>query len=162
VGREEGLTVSPVHLELPGGPAAFTDLVLDYTGTLSLDGKLLPGVEERLRKLAEYLRIVVLTADTFGTAAAQLEGLPVSVRVIRDGKEKAEAVTAMGAGTVIAVGNGRNDVPMMKVAGLSVAVVGPEGGAGSLLGVADVVARDIRDALDLLANPLRLKATLRD
>jgi soluble P-type ATPase len=68
----------------------------------------------------------------------------------------------MGAGGVIAVGNGRNDVPMMKVAGLSVAVVGPEGAAGSLLAAADVVTRDIGDALDLLANPLRLKATLRD
>ena len=26
----------------------FTDLVLDYTGTLSLDGALLPGLAERL------------------------------------------------------------------------------------------------------------------
>jgi soluble P-type ATPase len=51
---------------------------------------------------------------------------------------------------------------MMEVAGLSVAVVGPEGAAGALLGAADVVTRDIVDALDLLANPLRLKATLRD
>jgi soluble P-type ATPase len=154
--------MSPVHLELPGGPVAFTDLVLDYTGTLSLDGKLLPGVEERLRGLAEHLRITVLTADTFGTAASQMEALPVSVRVIRNGREKAEAILAMGADTVVAVGNGRNDTPMMEVAGLSVAVVGPEGAAGALLGAADVVTRDIVDALDLLANPLRLKATLRD
>jgi P-type E1-E2 ATPase len=154
--------VSPVWVELPGGPLAFTDLVLDYTGTLSLDGGLLPEVEERLRRLAEHLRITVLTADTFGTASAQLQGLPVSVGVIRDGREKARIVESMRAATVVAIGNGRNDVPMMKVAGLSVAVVGPEGAAGSLLAAADVVTRDILDALDLLANPLRLKATLRD
>ena len=154
--------MSPVWVELPGGPLAFTDLVLDYTGTLSLDGGLLPEVEERLRRLAEHLRITVLTADTFGTAAAQLQGLPVSVGVIRDGREKARIVESMRAATVVAIGNGRNDVPMMKVAGLSVAVVGPEGAAGSLLAAADVVTRDILDALDLLANPLRLKATLRD
>jgi len=151
-----------VWVELPGGPLAFTDLVLDYTGTLSLDGGLLPEVEERLRRLAEHLRITVLTADTFGTASAQLQGLPVSVGVIRDGREKARIVESMRAATVVAIGNGRNDVPMMKVAGLSVAVVGPEGAAGSLLAAADVVTRDILDALDLLANPLRLKATLRD
>jgi len=28
--------------------------------------------------------------------------------------------------------------------------------------VADIVARDIHDALDLITNPLRLRATLRD
>ena len=154
--------MSPLLLELPGGPVAFTHLVLDYTGTLSLDGKLLPGVGERLRRLAAHLHITVLTADTFGTAESQLQGLPVAMRVIRDGREKAEAVAVMGAETVIAVGNGRNDVPMMEVAGLSVAVVGPEGAAGALLAAADVVTRDTLDALDLLANPLRLKATLRD
>jgi soluble P-type ATPase len=154
--------MSPVQLEMPGGLVAFTDLVLDYTGTLSLDGSLLPGVGGRLRRLSTDLRITILTADTFGTARARVEGLPVEIRIIRDGKEKAEAVSAIGPDTVIAVGNGRNDVPMMEVAGLSVAVVGPEGAAADLLAVADVVTRDILDALDLLANPLRLKATLRD
>jgi hypothetical protein len=44
-------------------------LVLDFTGTLSRDGVLLPGVAERLNKLAENLQLTVLTADTFGTAA---------------------------------------------------------------------------------------------
>ena len=154
--------MSPLTLELPRGPVAFTDLVLDYTGTLSLDGKLLPGVGERLQRLSTDFRITILTADTFGTAAAQLQGLPVSMRVIRDGREKAEAVSAMGGETVIAVGNGRNDATMMSVAGLSLAVVGPEGAAGALLAAADVVTRDILETLDLLANPLRLKATLRD
>jgi soluble P-type ATPase len=154
--------MSPVLLELPSGPVAFSHLVLDFTGTLSVGGKLLPGVEERLQRLANQLRITVLTADTFGTAAAQLEGLPVSVTVVRDGKEKARMVEAMGAGSVVAMGNGRNDVPMMEVAGLSVAVVGPEGAAGALLAAADVVSGSILDALDLLADPPRLKATLRD
>jgi len=51
---------------------------------------------------------------------------------------------------------------MMEAAGLSIAVIGPEGAAARLLAAADVVVRDIRDALDLLSHPLRLKATLRD
>ena len=68
----------------------------------------------------------------------------------------------MGGDSVIAIGNGRNDVPMMGRAGLGIAVIGPEGGSGELLRVADVVVRDIRDASDLVTNPLRLKATLRD
>jgi soluble P-type ATPase len=154
--------MSPILLEMPTGPTTFSRLVLDYTGTLSLDGVPLPGVAERLERLASDLRITVLTADTFGTVWDTMQHFPVEVRVIRDGREKAEAVSAMGPGEVIAIGNGRNDIPMMEVAGLSIAVLGPEGAATGLLGCADVVTRDIQDALDLITYPLRLKATLRD
>lgn len=80
--------MSPVHLEMPKGPTAFTRLVLDYTGTLSLDGVPLPGVAERLERLACDLRITVLTADTFGTARDAMKDLPVEMCIIRDGVEK--------------------------------------------------------------------------
>jgi len=153
--------MSPIRLEMPGGPVSFGHLVLDFTGTLSLDGALLPGVAERLRTLAEEIQIKVLTADTFGTARETLAALPVEVTVIGDGQEKAELVQALTPDGVVAIGNGRNDIPMMRVAGLSVAVLGPEGAASGLLSASDVIVRDIRDGLDLLANPLRLKATLR-
>jgi len=154
--------VSPTPLPLPGGTGSFTTLVLDFTGTLSEGGRLLHGVDERLRTLVSKLRIVVLTADTFGTAREALRDLPVEVQVIRDGRHKAEVVSALGGRDVIAIGNGRNDIPMMEVAGLGIGVVGPEGAAAGLLGRVDVVVRDIRDALDLIRDPLRLKATLRD
>ena len=154
--------MSPIRVELPGGTVDFTDLVLDFTGTLSLDGALLPGVAERLTALAEELQVTILTADTFGTVWETMEGLPVQITLIRDGQEKAERVAAMGPGGVIAMGNGRNDVPMMEVAGVGMAVLGPEGAAAELLAAADVVVTEIEDALDLVANPLRLKATLRD
>lgn len=154
--------MSPVHLETPRGSVAVSRLVLDYTGTLSLDGQLIPGVAERLQELASHLEIFVLTADTFGTARSALAHLPVTVQVIGDGREKSDIVSRMGPETVVAVGNGRNDVPMMKVAALGIAVLGPEGAAAELLACAQVVVTDIRDALDLLRNPLRVKATLRD
>jgi len=154
--------MSPIQLELPGGPTPFHSLVLDFTGTLSMDGELLPGVAERLRQLAEILDVVVVTADTFGTAREALAGLPLEIGLISDGVEKAAAVAKMDPEGVIAVGNGRNDVAMMGVAGLGIAVLGPEGAPSSLLAAADIVTRDIRDALDLVLHPLRLKATLRD
>jgi P-type E1-E2 ATPase len=154
--------MSPVLLQLPAGPTRFDTLVLDFTGTLSEGGKLLPGVEERLRSLVEELRILVLTADTFGTAQEVVRDLPVAVKVIRDGQHKAEVVSALEPEGVVAIGNGRNDIAMMEVAGLGIAVIGPEGAAAGLLSAADVVTRDIREALDLVADPLRLKATLRD
>ena len=68
----------------------------------------------------------------------------------------------MGSEKVIAVGNGRNDAPMLDIAGLAIVVIRQQGAAGELLRLADVVVRDIHDALDLIAHPLRLKATLRD
>lgn len=154
--------MSPIKLEMPAGPVDVHRLVLDYTGTLSLDGELLPGVAERLERLASDLDIVVLTADTFGTVEDTMAGLPVEIRIIRDGREKADLIMGMEPEKTMAVGNGRNDVPMMEGAGLAVGVLGPEGAASELLRAADVVVRDIRDALDLLVHPLRLKATLRD
>ena len=154
--------MAPILHHLPSGSASIHRLVLDFTGTLSRDGVLIPGVAERLRELSPDLRVTVLTADTFGTAREALRELPVEVEIIRDGAHKAEMVAAMDPNSVIAIGNGRNDVPMMRVAKVGIAVVGPEGAAAELLAAAAVVTRDILDALDLVANPLRLKATLRD
>lgn len=154
--------MSPLTLELPSGPRAFHHLVLDFTGTLSVGGTLLPGVAERLRALSASLQITVVTADTFGFAREAVRDLPVDVQIIGDGEEKARVVAGLAREGVVGVGNGRNDIPMMAVAGLSIAVLGPEGTASGLLEAADVVVRDINDALDLLLHPLRLKATLRD
>jgi len=160
---ENGMSSRCIDLEIQGGIIRrFTDLVLDYTGTLSLDGVLLPGVAERLVGIAAGLSITIMTADTFGRAAEQTKGLPVDFKIIRTGNEKADAVSMMGGENVIAIGNGRNDVPMMSRAGLKIAVIGSEGVSAELIHASDIVVRDICDALDLIINPLRLKATLRD
>jgi soluble P-type ATPase/Icc-related predicted phosphoesterase len=151
------------EVEIPGrGNVVLGHLVLDFNGTLSKDGKLLTGVAERLTKLAETVRITVMTADTFGTAAEALRGLPLEVKWIETGADKARFVRDLGADHVVAVGNGRNDVEMVRSAAIGIAVIGPEGVAGELIREADVVVNDVRDGLDLIANPLRLKATLRD
>jgi soluble P-type ATPase len=142
---------------------SFAHLLLDYTGTLSRDGVLLPGVQERLQELSETIHVCVLTADTFGTAVDQLRCVPqLEVRIIARGEDKATVVRSLGAEEVIAIGNGRNDCAMFRIAGLSIAVIGPEGAAAELIQAADIITTDIRDALDLLLNPLRLKATLRE
>jgi P-type E1-E2 ATPase len=152
-----------VYLDIPGSePVTIKHLVLDFTGTLSYDGILLPGVAERLEKLAQNLRITVLTADTFGTAAGQLEPLPVNLYLIQTGQDKALFMADLKKSETAAIGNGRNDVEMIGKAGLGIAVIGPEGCAGELIVAAGIVCRTISDALDLFLNPLRIKATLRD
>ncbi len=152
-----------IQVDMPDNRTlTLTHLLLDFTGTLSCDGVLLPGVDERLKKLGQKLNITVLTADTFGTAAKQIEGLPVSFHLIQTGRDKADFIAGLKSSGIAAIGNGRNDIEMVKMAALGIAVVGPEGCSGELVAVAKVVCRDILDALDLLFNPLRIKATLRD
>ena len=152
-----------VYLEIPGSESlTIKHLVLDFTGTLSCDGLLLPGVAERLEKLAQHLHITVLTADTFGTAANQLEPLPVDLNLIQTGRDKELFMAGLKKSETAAIGNGRNDVGMIRMAGLGIGVIGPEGCAGELITAAKIVCHDISSALELLLNPLRVKATLRD
>lgn len=116
---------------------------------------------DRLRALSSHLDVLILTADTFGTARGALEDRPVRVQFIGDGRDKAEIVAGLVEEGVMAVRNGRNDIPMMEIAGLGVAVSGPEWAAAELLNATDIVVRDIIDALEPTMNPLRVKATLR-
>lgn len=139
-------------------------LVMDYNGTLAVDGDLLPGVAEGLARLKDRLEIHVVTADTFGKAAAELEGLPCRLTVL--GKEnqdsgKLDFIRSLGAEHVAAIGNGRNDRMMLKESGLGIAVILEEGAAVETLLSADIVCPSIPSALALLDNPLRMTATLR-
>jgi soluble P-type ATPase len=136
-------------------------LVLDFTGTLARQGQPYPEIRERLWKLTTRLGVIVATADSFGTARESMAGLPLEVRVIRTGADKAGIVKELGAENVVTIGNGRNDVAMMEVAALGIAVIGPEGAAGDLIRVADIVVNSIGDALGMLEEPRRITATLR-
>jgi soluble P-type ATPase len=153
-------------IQIPGGlQGGFTDLVLDYNGTLAEDGALIDGVANRLTALADFLTVHVITADTFGSAASALAGLPVRLKILSAGAQdlaKAGFVHELGAARTIAVGNGRNDALMLHTAALSLAVIQAEGAAQITLAAADVVVKSINDALDLLLQPKRLIATLRN
>jgi len=142
-------------------PLRLGHVVFDFNGTMATDGKLPRGLAPRVRRLANSVEVVVMTADTFGTARRALAGWPVEIRIVRRGREKRDLVEKMGAERVAVVGNGVNDVPMFKVAALGIAVCGAEGTAAELLHLAAIVVRDINDALDLLLKPKRLVASLR-
>jgi soluble P-type ATPase len=154
-----------LHIPVPGyGNLRLGHLVLDFNGTLACDGRLLPGVRERLVLLAEDVKVHVLTADTFGSAAQEVATIPCELAVLppEDQDEaKRRYLETLGPGAVVAVGNGRNDRGMLEVAALGVAVVQAEGAAFETILAADVVVPDILAALDLLAKPKRLAATLR-
>jgi len=154
-----------IEIAIPGFTTLkLAHLVLDFNGTLAVDGRLLDGVKSRLNALSEKLKTHVLTADTFGRAKAQLADVPCSLTILPPANQpegKLAFVQQLGVERVAAVGNGRNDRLMIKAAALGIVVLQEEGTAVETLLAANVAAPDIFTALDLLTNPLRLAATLR-
>jgi len=154
-----------IEIDIPGYKILRLEhIVFDYNGTLAVGGELIEGVRERLLELADKLVIHVVTADTFGLAAAQVDGIPCRLNVLPKEDQafgKLDVIEELGAQRCVAVGNGRNDVLMLHAADLGIAVIEGEGTAVAAFAAADVICRSIEDALDLLENPLRLVATLR-
>ena len=149
-------------IDVPGaGSIRLANLVLDVNGTLTDRGTLIPGVADRLSRLANDLELHLLTADTFGTAGRVATELGLTVTPVSNGQQKAELVESLGADATAAVGNGRNDEAMLRAARLGIAVIGPEGAATATLMAAAVVCRSVLDALDLLLDERALAATLR-
>ncbi len=140
-------------------------LVLDVNGTLACDGRLIPGVTERLARIRTALDIHLLSADTHGRLdeIARELGVPATRLLASEPEpeQKAAFVRRLNPARVVAIGNGANDVRMLAEAAIGIVVLGPEGLAVDALQAADVVAGTIADALDLLLYPQRLVATLR-
>jgi P-type E1-E2 ATPase len=154
-----------LSLEIPGfGSLRIENLVLDFNGTLAIDGRLIPGVKPRIRRLARRLKIHVLTADTHATARDALNGLPCQTKVLAAAGQhlaKRRYVQHLGAMQTACIGNGRNDRLMLKTAALGIAVLQAEGTSREALLAADLVMPDIVDALEAFNHPLRLVASLR-
>lgn len=138
--------------------------VTDFSGTLSEDGKLLPGLKTRLNRLSRKLQIHVLTSDTFGKARQELDGVKCTLHIL-SGKghavQKEEYVLSLGADTVVALGNGNNDVRMLRAAVLGICVCLKEGCSAEAISASKVFVKSPIDAIDLLLLPKRLIATLR-
>ena len=153
------------ELDIPGfGPVQLRHLVSDFTGTLSMDGRLLPGVRDRLNAIAGFMKIHILTADTFGMAKAELADVSCDIFILTGGNhdvQKEEYVRKLDAETVIAFGNGNNDRRMLKAARVGMAVSQGEGCSVEALLAANVHVTGADIGLDLLLHPKRLKATLR-
>jgi soluble P-type ATPase len=154
-----------IEVAIPGyRTLSLEHLVLDYNGTLAVDGEPLAGVMNALKNLAQSLEVHVLTADTFGKVRSRLEGISCRLSVLpveNQDTGKLDYVKALGVERTVCMGNGRNDRLMLKEAALGVAVILDEGVAVETLNSADVVCTGILSALELLTNPLRLTATLR-
>jgi P-type E1-E2 ATPase len=155
-----------IEVAIPGRETLrLRHLTLDVNGTLAADGVLIPGVADRLAALGRVLEVHLLTADTHGTQDGidrDLNLTALRLNTARPGaSQKYDHVRDLGADNVAAIGNGVNDVLMLRAAALGIAVIGAEGLATAALREADIVVTRIEDALDLLLQPRRLAATLR-
>jgi len=151
-----------IRIDIPlRGIVELQHAVFDVNGTLAVDGKPIPGVADRLKALGEHLSLHVLTAGTHGNIAELEHALGFPLHMITIGEEKVHYVEQLGPASVIAFGNGMNDVGMLRLAAIGVAVLAGEGVAIGALQAADVLALGPVDAIDLVLNPKRLVATLR-
>ena len=145
-----------IEIDIPGfGIVKLEHLVSDFTGTLSVDGILLPKVEARLNKLSEVLKVHILTADTFGKAQTALKDVKCEMQILTGENhdvQKEEYVNKLSAESVVALGNGKNDRKMLKAAKLGIAVTEGEGCAVDAIMAADIHVRSAVDGVDLLLN----------
>jgi len=154
-----------IKIEVPGREIyEFNSLILDMNGTIAVDGIIPEEVIKLLETLSHNLKIYIITADTHGKLESQRDRIAAEItRVTPPGEafQKAEFISKLGASNCIAIGNGSNDVEMLKKAKLAIAVIGREGCAVEALSAADIVVNEPADALDLLINQKRIIATLR-
>jgi soluble P-type ATPase len=155
-----------LNISIPGASALKLDhLVLDFNGTIALDGRLIETARERIDRLSSMLDIHIVTADTHGSVKQQTKNVNCSVHIIgqnNQDQEKKCFVEQLGRKSTVAIGNGRNDSLMLNHAVLGIGIIQSEGGSAEMIRQADVICNRIEDGLDLLLKPERLQATLRN
>lgn len=155
-----------IKIEISGMSTLLIEhLVLDYNGTIAINGELIEGVKERLEKISGLVDIYVITADTYGSVYEECRDLNLSVHVIgkyHQDREKLNFIESLKCEYCAAIGNGRNDILMLEHAALGIGVIQTEGMSAKTLMSSDIVFYSINDALDALLHPNRLIATLRN
>jgi soluble P-type ATPase len=158
--------MSKMRIDIPGwGNIDIENVVIDLNGTIATDGKIAPEVRKKITSLSELAKVYILTADTQGTANKEILGMNVDlIKVPEENSKKGkfEFLSTLNLETTVAIGNGSNDQLTLKEAALGIAVLGDEGVSVSAMKSADIVVENIHNALDLLLEPKRLIATLRE
>ena len=158
--------MSKVRIDIPGwGNIDIENIVIDLNGTIATDGRIAPEVKQKINSLSEQAKIYILTADTQGTANEEILGMNAELIKIPEEnskKGKFDFLKTLNLEVTVAVGNGSNDQLILKETALGIAVLGDEGVSVSAIKTADIVVKNIQNALDLLLKPKRLIATLRE
>ncbi|MDW5300641.1 MAG: HAD hydrolase family protein [Sedimentibacter sp.] len=154
-----------ININVPGKCTySFENVVFDFNGTIAVNGKISSSTRDKIALLCDMANVYVLTADTYGSAAKECEGLNLKLKTFpKDNAAdfKAKIVDELGRDKTICFGNGYNDIKMFEIASLSVAVLEKEGMCTALLKESDILVKSIEDGINLLLNTSALIATLR-
>lgn len=153
-----------ILIQRPGQqPIEIEFLLIDYEGTLSIDGRVHPKAKDKINLLSKRLKVHILIKGQKEKAEDRLKKVKAEGLFLQEGdasREKLHLLKKLGPEKTAAIGNGVDDAPVLEEAGFSICVIGKQGASGETLKRADVVVTDILDALDFLLKPLRQKATL--
>jgi len=141
-----------------------THVILDFNGTIAVDGKLIDGVAAKINQLSQTVNFTVVTADTYGTVKSELLG--VNCKLVNLGqtgefKDKLEVLISLGKDNTLCVGNGFNDRIVLKESILGISVLQDEGLSVEALLASDIVCKSIDDVFCCIENPQRIAASLR-
>lgn len=155
-----------MRIDIPGwGNMDIGNIVLDLNGTLATDGRIPPELKEKINSLCKMANVYILTADTQGTADEEIQGMNAQLIKIPEGDSKTgkfEFLKTLDLEMTVAIGNGNNDQLILKEAALGIAFLGEEGVSVPAVKSADIIVKNIHNALDLFLKPKRLIATLRE
>ena len=152
-------------LNIPGrDKIQVTNIILDFNGTIAIDGKLIDGVSEKINTLSSIINFYIVTADTYGTAESELSGVNCSVINLAKSdefKSKLDVLISLGKSETLCVGNGFNDRIVLKECILGISLLQEEGLNVEALIASDLVCKSIIDVFSCIENPNRIVATLR-
>lgn len=154
-----------LQLNIPGKEEiVIENILLDFNGTIALDGVLLSGVSALINKLAKQLQLYVVTADTNQNVEKALAGMPchlINLSCSPNYSDKLSLLNELGPEKTVSIGNGANDYEVLNAAIIGIAILQNEGLSFNALKGADMVCLSILDALNCVLKPNRLVATLR-
>lgn len=154
-----------ITLLRPGhDPLAIDSILIDFEGTLALDGRVHPKVKDKLNLLAKRARIYILTEEKKEKVEEVLRKVKAEIVWLSEGQgsqEKSRWLDQVGPDRTVAIGNGLDDAEILDKAALGLAILSKEGTVVSTLTQADLLFPSLLDALDFLLKPLRQKATLK-
>lgn len=154
-----------IKIEIPErGIIELENILIDFNGTIAVDGKVKEDIKNKLKELSELLNVIILTSDSYGTARDECAKLGLRVMTYPrgcSGMHKQEMVYVLGADKTASIGNGFNDMEMFEASVLSVAVIEKEGMSSKLIQKSDLLTRSINEALDLFLIPNYIKSDLR-
>jgi soluble P-type ATPase len=140
------------------------NIVFDFNGTIATSGEVSEKIVKKIMQLTQQFNVYIVTADTFGTVQERFNKTDIEVYIIDQETgtvAKAKFIQKIGAEQTIALGNGNNDCQMLEKSAIGISVLGAEGLSVKTLKSSDLLINDVLDFFEMIEQPKKLIASLR-